>query len=121
MLPSFLFIFLLKKLFYFLWFPEIWYDWCPVVIEAQPDVFTDLQGGRGMRRVGGKQRIGVGMGVLAKPGQRWEKNKGKGVGLNQKHEKSQESGMPVKLTKQSAEKCQDPSSNSRRTVLAVKH
>lgn len=74
-LPSFLFIFFLKELFYFLWFPEIWNNWCPVIIEAQPDVFADLwEGGTGMKGVGGKQRIGVG--VVVKPGQRREKSRG---------------------------------------------
>lgn len=68
MLPSLLFVFFLKELFYFLRFPEIWNNQCPVVIEAQPDVFTDLRGGRGMRRVGGKE--GIWMGVVAKPEER---------------------------------------------------
>lgn len=57
-LPSFLFIFFLKKLFYFLWFSKIWNNCCPVVIEAQPDVFTDL---------GGDKKNGVKEGVVVKP------------------------------------------------------
>lgn len=41
-LPSFLLIFLLKKLFDFLRFTEIWDHRALVIIQPQPDVFADL-------------------------------------------------------------------------------
>lgn len=41
-LPSFLLIFLLKKLFDFLRFTEIWDHGALVIIQPQPDVFADL-------------------------------------------------------------------------------
>lgn len=41
-LPSFLLVFLLKKLFDFLRFTEIWDHRALVIIQPQPDVLADL-------------------------------------------------------------------------------
>lgn len=103
MLPSLLFIFFLEELFYFLRFSEIWNDWCSVVIEAQPDVFTDLQGGTGMKGVGGKERIVVG--VVAQPWTRWGRVKGKGgKGWGEMWVYKKEKGMPITWIKKATAK-----------------
>lgn len=77
------------------------------------------RGGRGMRRVGGKEGIWGGGG---KAGREVRESKGKGEGMTRNMGgKSRERGMPIKLTKQGSEKCQDePLLNQNQRAMAPK-
>lgn len=75
------------------------------------------RGGRGMRRVGGKK--GIWVGEVAKPGREVRESKGKGEGMMRNGGGSRDRGMPIKLTKQGSEKCQDePLLNQNQTGMS---